>query len=598
MSKAPPFENPDFQWKVAALLMSKPEVLEAYRESLEPSLFFLDDIRVVVGKIFEHFDQYREPLDFHALKRIPKNQERKAYTAGGWARVWKNIKAHSRRNLQPISDELGNFINYQLYGAALSAGVEHRKRGEWELIHGQLDEVKRRLSSLNGSIGPWSKALSAPDLLKAKEEVLEWIEPNMLAPGSVTEIFSPRGIGKTLVAHEMAVRLSLLGFKVLILDRDNSYREVVRRLRGWGAEEAKTLKVLTRDQVPPLSDGKAWEDFPFSEYDVVIIDSLDSTAEGVGEKDSAKPSKALSPILDIAHRPNGPAILILGNTVKTGQHSRGSGVVEDRADIVYEVRDATDLKPSGKPSWWMELPNAGAADWGDRASRRKKRNKYRLAFIPTKFRVGAEPEPFILEIDLSGDLWTVRDVTDSVVYEGKSSREEMLVAKQLLIEVAVRELKNKIEKRSNTKEPLSVEQDAVTFLRNNHGFTRKDARRFITDNDEKYWVINVLKKKGEPQVLTSIENSSSVSNVTAEINTNQGNPVTTRVSKPPICATPMNTGRQKSAPLEPSVHAGFRERHSLPPEEMSNKRNGHRNMDTEQLRQLMRKRKANQKQVY
>ncbi len=204
-----------------------------------------------------------------------------------------------------------------------------------------------------------------------------------MCQGSITELFSPRGIGKTLVAHAFGVRLAEDGKSVLLLDRDNSNREIRRRLRGWGAERAATLGVMTRDSVPPLTNAAAWKIFPFLDYDLVIIDSIDATTEGVGEKDSSKPSRAIAPILDIAHRADGPAILVLGNTVKSAKHGRGSGIVEDRADIVYEVRDATDLKPSGTKDWWHELPPAGAEDWGTRASRRKTRDRFKLAFLPS-----------------------------------------------------------------------------------------------------------------------------------------------------------------------------------------------------------------------
>ena len=70
---------------------------------------------------------------------------------------------------------------------------------------------------------------------------------------------------------------------------------------------------------------------------MVAIDSLDATAEGVGEQDSARPARAIAPILDLCHRAGGPAVVVLGNVVKNGAHSRGSGVVEDRADIAYEA---------------------------------------------------------------------------------------------------------------------------------------------------------------------------------------------------------------------------------------------------------------------
>jgi hypothetical protein len=87
-------------------------------------------------------------------------------------------------------------------------------------------------------------------------------------------------------------------------------------------------------------------------------------------------------------------------------------VIEDRADIVYQVRDASELKLSGSKPWWEELPAADAGSWANRASRRKQREKYRLAFVSSKFRPAEEPEPFVLEIDLSTDPWTVLDVTD------------------------------------------------------------------------------------------------------------------------------------------------------------------------------------------
>ena len=117
-------------------------------------------------------------------------------------------------------------------------------------------------------------------------------------------------------------------------------------MAAWGASDAETLKVLARDEAPPLTDADAWASFPYQDYDLVIIDALGSATEGVGEQDSAKPAKAIAAILDIARNENGPAILILGNTVKSWSHYRGSGVVGDRADIIYEVRDATDLNPS------------------------------------------------------------------------------------------------------------------------------------------------------------------------------------------------------------------------------------------------------------
>jgi hypothetical protein len=216
--------------------------------------------------------------------------------------------------------------------------------------------------------GRWTRAVSATDFLAGDDPTLDWLIPRLLAPGSLTHLFSPRGLGKTHVAYAYAVALARRGHTVLLLDRDNSKREIRRRLRAWGAADLTTLKLMTRDDVPPLTDTAAWLTFPFDRYDLVIVDSLDASTEGVGEQDSAKPAKAIAPLLDIAHRADGPAILILGNTIKSGSHGRGSGVVEDRGDIVYEVRDATDFTPSGRKPWWTELPASGRDAWAERAS--------------------------------------------------------------------------------------------------------------------------------------------------------------------------------------------------------------------------------------
>src|SRR5439155_25012875 len=164
--------------------------------------------------------------------------------------------------------------------------------------------------------------------------------------------------------------------------------------------------------------------FPWDDYDVVIVDSLDSMTEGVGEMDSGKPSRALAPLLDIARRPNGPGVLILGNTVKSARHSRGSGVVEDRADICFEVRDATGFRPDGSSPWHEQLPSGGAEHWAQRASRRKGQKIFRLAFSPTKFRIGEEPAPFVYELDLSGQLWKARRVTGELEIAATQAIEE------------------------------------------------------------------------------------------------------------------------------------------------------------------------------
>ena len=200
-----------------------------------------------------------------------------------------------------------------------------------------LAQAKSGLAPVN----PWDGAESLENFLSSGEDGADFLDPEkrILARSAVTEMFSPRGLGKSLYALWLALQLAKRGLRVLCIDRDNPRHVVRYRLKGFGAENTlAALRVISREKCPPLTNATAWAAFPYSDYDVVILDSFDSAAEGVGEQDSAKPSRAIAPILDIARRENGPAILILGNTVRTAAHSRGSGVIEDRSDIVYEVR--------------------------------------------------------------------------------------------------------------------------------------------------------------------------------------------------------------------------------------------------------------------
>ncbi len=356
-------------------------------------------------------------------------------------------------------------------------------------------------STMTTRLTPWEYAEPAPDFIATVEASVDFLHDRLLVRGAVTEMFSPRGLGKTHIGHAVAVKLAQTGLRVLLLDRDNPPREIRRRLKGWAAATAPTLHVLTRDKAPRLTD-RAWESFPVDAYDVVVVDSLDATTEGVGEQDSSKPSRALAPILDIAHRANGPAVLVLGNTVKSAAHSRGSGVVEDRADIVYEVRDATNLTPTGSKPWWQELPPAGAEAWAERANRRRRRTVYRLALVPSKFRLGEEPEPFILEVDLGGEPWTLREVTGDVVRAGAEAKAETARELQARRDTARDALVQEIADTTDG-ERLTV-REAIAFLRERH-LTRDGARALVEAENGRSWRLEQRPNlRGRPLVLVPL----------------------------------------------------------------------------------------------
>jgi hypothetical protein len=349
-------------------------------------------------------------------------------------------------------------------------------------------------TSTNGGAAPspWDAAQPVAEFLAGEDDEVYYLDPlHSLVPGALTEWSAPRGLGKTQLLHAVLVDLARGGKRVLLLDRDNPRREIKRRLRAWGAGELLDdgLRIMTRDETPPLTDRTAWEQFPVELYDVVALDSLDAATEGVGEQDSARPARAIAALLDVAHRADGPACIVLGNTTKSGGAGRGSGVVEDRADIVYEIRDATDYTPTGSRPWWEELPPAARIDWASRATRRRRRDTYRLAIIASKHRVGPEPEPRVIEIDLRMQPWTWRDVTAELVAAGEQAREQAAADRRARLDAAAAVLVAEIERRANAGGPALAKRAAEALLREAKQLTHRAARALLAERVGQAWAL-------------------------------------------------------------------------------------------------------------
>jgi hypothetical protein len=399
----------------------------------------------------------------------------------------------------------------------------------------------------------WSRALSAPEFLSQEEQAVAWLEQYVVSPGALTEIFSPRGLGKSHLLHGILVNLARHGTRCLLLDRDNARREVQRRLRAWGAASlTATLRVMCRDDVPPLTDTKAWAEFPVADYDVVAIDSLDATAEGVGEQDSARPARAIAPILDLCHRADGPAVVVLGNVIKSGAHSRGSGVVEDRADIAYEVRDCTGFTPSGTKDWWLELPAAGAEQWATRATRRKRRETYRLAFVSSKFRIGEEPDPFVYELNLGTEPWGFRLCTDDILAAGHEARETAAQERAARLDLAAAALQALLAAPTTS---AAAEQ----YLKAEHRLRRAEARALLAAKDGVLWTAQVdPTKPGRPKLWRALAAplSGGFQGGSAAEMPPRESPALTGSGEGDISADRMDPARRKYPPAEPRMNGG------------------------------------------
>jgi len=102
---------------------------------------------------------------------------------------------------------------------------------------------------------PWELALDVPSFLSQQDKEFKGLVKDLLAPGSITQISSPRGLGKTMVSYALAVALANGGNfrgeqidpprRVLLLDRDNPAKVIKERLRFW------TKSKFARDEGQP-----------------------------------------------------------------------------------------------------------------------------------------------------------------------------------------------------------------------------------------------------------------------------------------------------------------------------------------------------------
>ena len=95
----------------------------------------------------------------------------------------------------------------------------------------------------------------------------------------------------------------------------------------------------------------------------------------------------------------------------------------DAVDILYEARNITGWTPAHGDDWWEDLPDFGEHTWQQRASAARQQ-VLRIAFVPSKFRLGMDPEPFCLEIDTRQEPWTLTDCTEDLATAGARAAQE------------------------------------------------------------------------------------------------------------------------------------------------------------------------------
>lgn len=353
----------------------------------------------------------------------------------------------------------------------------------------------------------WDNAMPAPAFVAQPDEGLHSLVRDLVFPGAMTMIAAPRGTGKSLVGLALAGALAqgdvfrgdqVPPARVLVVDRDNTPAVVKQRLQGWGIVGTDKLRVLTRTHAPGLLDQQAWETFPVDHYDVLLVDSFGAATEGVSEKEGRATQQILATLKDLTHR--GLAVVVLDNVTKAATSYRGRGEKADMTDVLYEVRDITGWTPPRGGDWWEQLPQAGDHTWASRASRRRGQRQLRLAFIASKFRLGPEPEPFGLEVDLTTEPWTLRDITAQIAVEGLAAEPRAQQRQQADDTHAIAALQAVIARR----QPPVLKTEAEGVL-TQHGLSQKQARALLTAKDGVTWHLRPQPGKGSPIAVVPLE---------------------------------------------------------------------------------------------
>jgi hypothetical protein len=262
---------------------------------------------------------------------------------------------------------------------------------------------------------PWDAAEPVASFLD-EPHTSGFLERRLMARRCLIEILFPSSLVRTLFANGLAVRLACSGMRVLLLDGRNSREAVKAHVQASGATpDLEALKIVSQENCPLMMSATAWAQLPHTSYDIAIIDSINSVVEGIGEDGFVEPSRAIAPLFDICNREGGPAVLVLCDASWSAAHS--PRLIENSADLVFTVSDATGFTPSGMEPWWQEVP---ALEF--KASQAGERRTYCLAFTPSSYRIGEQPEPFVMEVDLTGEPWGLRDVTKLIEEEAADAR--------------------------------------------------------------------------------------------------------------------------------------------------------------------------------
>jgi hypothetical protein len=127
-----------------------------------------------------------------------------------------------------------------------------------------------------------------------------------------------------------------------------------------------------------------------------------------------------------------------------------------------------------------------------------------LAFVPSKFRLGAQPDPFCIELRLQADdLWTLEDVTGDLIEAGETTIKESTAKREQKEKAAVDALSEVAGARHAEKNPI-LKTQAQDYLHDEMELSRDRARELVKANVGVLWNLEPTGGTGNPQALIPI----------------------------------------------------------------------------------------------
>lgn len=190
------------------------------------------------------------------------------------------------------------------------------------------------------------KKINWHEAFKSQPEDIEWLKEDFLEVGTLSAMFSKPGIGKSLIALEIAVEVIRSGRVVMYIDDENRISDTVDRLKAYRCtpDELDKLIMYSFAGLPPLDTGEGGVHLAAlaeeNEPALVIMDTVSRMVSG--EENQADTFMQLYRCSLVPLKARGITILRLDHSGKDDSRGqRGSSAKESDVDFVWRLARTT-----------------------------------------------------------------------------------------------------------------------------------------------------------------------------------------------------------------------------------------------------------------